>query len=127
MKLFKKIVMFGFIVSSVINLYLSKALAEMKGSITEYRVFYHVNNVDRSEFVFTLDNQNLNIDGSTKSWPSCASSKRFAVDVTTNQGPTVVSAIIAAHAQGKEIQVEGNGTCSVWGNAETVSYITATN
>lgn len=55
--------------------------------------------------------------------PSCATTGRWAVDVSTPQGQSLWSAVLLAYSQNKSVTVGGTGTCSVWGDSETVAWI----
>jgi hypothetical protein len=55
--------------------------------------------------------------------PSCATQgTRFAIDGSTAPGKVQIAALLTAIAMGKQIVVWGTGTCSVWGDTETVSF-----
>lgn len=63
--------------------------------------------------------------GSRGSLPSCAGSNpdRWAVDGTTAAGQNKLSILLTAKALHKVVQVYGTGTCSVWGDTETVDFL----
>jgi hypothetical protein len=54
---------------------------------------------------------------------SCATSSRYAVTTSAQQGRNVLSTILAAKAANQTIQVVGKGTCAVNPDAEDVNYI----
>lgn len=63
-------------------------------------------------------------NGTRSSPPSCATVPgRWAIDGSTAGGQQSIAVVMSAQAQGKQIIVQGNGTCSVWGDTETASYI----
>ena len=55
--------------------------------------------------------------------PACAATGRWAVDVSTPQGQSLWSAVLLAYSQNKPVTIGGTGTCSVWGDSETVAWI----
>ncbi|MES2824032.1 MAG: hypothetical protein V4732_10560 [Pseudomonadota bacterium] len=57
------------------------------------------------------------------SFASCATSLRYAISTSTQQGRNVLSAILAAKAAGQTIQVVGKNTCTANGDAEDINYI----
>ena len=59
----------------------------------------------------------------TGSWPACAATQRYAVDVTNAAGQAYYSAVLSAKMAGKPILVYGNGTCTTWGDSESVNYV----
>ncbi len=60
--------------------------------------------------------------------PACATvASRWAIDGTTPAGKIQVAAVLAAFAMGKKIAVWGAGTCSVWGDTETVNFLQVVN
>lgn len=56
--------------------------------------------------------------------PSCGSSQpnRWAIDASTVAGQAAVQVLLAAYAQHKPIFVQGTGTCTLWGDTETVDF-----
>ena len=67
--------------------------------------------------------------GSRDSVPSCATSNpdRWAFDTTNVAGQTKLSILLTAKGLNKTVQVYGTGTCSVWGDTETVDYLVMNN
>lgn len=63
--------------------------------------------------------------GNRSGVPACASNlnNRWAFDGTTPSGQATLSILLSAYMSGKSIQVVGMGTCSAWGDTETVNYI----
>ena len=57
------------------------------------------------------------------SWPACAVTQRYAIDVTTAAGQAYYSAVLSAKMAGKPILVFGNGSCTNWGDSESISYV----
>ena len=55
--------------------------------------------------------------------PACATTGRWAVDVSTPQGQSLWSAVLLAYSQNKPVTIGGTGTCGVWGDSETVAWI----
>ena len=55
--------------------------------------------------------------------PACNTTQRFAMNSTNPRFTNTVSAIMAAYAAGKPVQVKGLNTCAVWGNSEDVEHI----
>jgi hypothetical protein len=64
-------------------------------------------------------------NGTRTSPPSCAASypTRWAIDVTTAGGQAAQANLLTAFATGRQVEVVGNGTCSVDPLSETVAYI----
>jgi len=52
--------------------------------------------------------------------PSCATLDRWVIDTTTAGGQALLSALLTAYSTGKQIQIDGTGNCSAWGDTETV-------
>lgn len=65
------------------------------------------------------------IDGPIVGAPSCASitssQKRYVVSAADK---IIVATLMLAFNSGKQINVAGSGDCSVWGDTETIRYIT---
>lgn len=63
-------------------------------------------------------------DGARSNVPSCAAAQpsRFAIDATTAAGKIQLSGLLAAYAAGKPVRIVGNGTCSAYGDSETINY-----
>lgn len=59
--------------------------------------------------------------------PSCALANRFAIDTNTAGGRAMFQSVITAAAMGKSVTLNGTGACSVWGDAETVSWVYVVN
>lgn len=76
-------------------------------------VFVHVMN---DVFAFGMQSTNPGFAG-------CATSRRYAVSTSTQQGKNALSTILAAKAAGQTIQVVGKGTCTFLGDSEDISYI----
>jgi len=55
--------------------------------------------------------------------PACNFTQRFAMNSNNPRFANTVSAVMAAYAAGKPVQVKGLDTCNVWGNAEDLDYI----
>lgn len=55
--------------------------------------------------------------------PACATTGRWAVDVSTPQGQSLWSEVLLAYSQNKTVNIAGTGLCSVWGDSETVAWI----
>ena len=55
--------------------------------------------------------------------PACATTGRWAVDVSTPQGQSLWSGVLLAYSQNKPVTIGGTGTCTVWGDSETVAWI----
>ncbi|AJP70586.1 hypothetical protein TS85_00185 [Sphingomonas hengshuiensis] len=65
-------------------------------------------------------------DGARTATPSCATgatATRWAINATTDGGKLQASMLLSAYALNKKIVVLGTGTCSAWGDTETVDYI----
>lgn len=49
--------------------------------------------------------------------------QRYALDASTIAGQTYVSVLMTAYALKKRVYVQGTGTCTIWGDTETVDFI----
>jgi hypothetical protein len=57
----------------------------------------------------------------------CNTENAFAISMTgpnASAGKAIIATVIAAEAQGKTVRVIGKGSCDLWGDRETVDYIT---
>jgi len=63
--------------------------------------------------------------GTINGRPACAQSNEFAIDNRTPGGKAMIAIVLAAQAQGLTVSVVGTGTCDVWGDRESVSYLVA--
>jgi len=58
--------------------------------------------------------------------PACQGAgveRRYALDASTIAGQTYASVLMTAHALKKRVYVQGTGTCTIWGDTETVEYL----
>jgi hypothetical protein len=55
--------------------------------------------------------------------PSCSAGGEWALQLDTSAGKGTYALLLTAVAQGLTINVVGDGTCGVWGDRETVSYL----
>lgn len=56
--------------------------------------------------------------------PSCSTQgESWAVNLATVGGRGIQSTVLAAHAQGKRLYVEGKGVCDAWLDRETASFV----
>jgi len=55
--------------------------------------------------------------------PACATTGRWAVDVTTPAGQAMWSTVLTAYSQNRAVTVGGTGQCNVWGDSETVQWV----
>lgn len=57
--------------------------------------------------------------------PSCGTSNptRWALDASTVAGQAQVAVFLSAWAAHKQVAVVGTGSCSIWGDTETVLYV----
>lgn len=62
-------------------------------------------------------------DGPRTARPACASEDRWVINLSTQAGQAMYAAVLTAIASGRKIAVHGAGTCSVWGDTESVTYI----
>jgi hypothetical protein len=91
-------------------------------------LFAHAGNSEGpvSDYIMSAQGKLFFIAGAQVSRPSCSTMGAWAVDLAgTNAagGRGILAVIIAAKAAGKSIKVFGTGTCDVWGDRETVSYV----
>lgn len=62
--------------------------------------------------------------GTRTTAPSCSTNpQRFAIDASTTAGQAAASLVLTAYALHKQVYVVGTGTCSIWGDTETVLFI----
>lgn len=62
--------------------------------------------------------------GTRTARPTCATQQdRWVINGTTDGGKIIISTLLSAYAQGKQIFVQGNGACANWSDTETVDYI----
>lgn len=56
--------------------------------------------------------------------PACAiaNPQRFVIDASTAAGQSAVAVLLTAYAKGKAVNVVGTGSCTIWGDTETVAY-----
>jgi len=67
----------------------------------------------------------VKLDGSTRSGiPSCGSANtdRWALDASTVPGQAAVQVLMTAYQQHRPVFVNGTGTCTIWGDTETVNF-----
>lgn len=70
----------------------------------------------------------VSTDAAQSGAPACATvASRWAIDGTTPAGKVQAAAVFSALAMGKKIAVWGTGTCSVWGDTETVNFLQIVN
>lgn len=55
--------------------------------------------------------------------PSCATSDRWVINTSNLGGQAAAAAVLTAFSMKKAIGVQGNATCDVWGDTESVSYV----
>ena len=64
-------------------------------------------------------------NGSRSEVPACATNQpaRFAINGSTAGGKVLAAAIFANYSLGKQVTIIGSGTCDVYGDTESISYI----
>lgn len=55
--------------------------------------------------------------------PTCNINQEYAMRLNTPAGKAVQSSVQLAIALGKSVFASGDGTCSVWGDRETVNFV----
>jgi len=63
--------------------------------------------------------------GTRTAVPSCQGpglGQRFAIDASTTAGQAAASLLITAYNLHRKIWIQGTGTCSIWGDTETVQF-----
>lgn len=55
--------------------------------------------------------------------PACATLSRWALNVTTPAGQSVLATLLMAYAQGKSVNFVGTGNCDVWPDSESIAYV----
>ncbi len=63
------------------------------------------------------------IIGTIQNKPSCNTTNRWSVDMSTNFGRLAYATALTARATGTYIYIEGTGYCTLSGTAEDLSYI----
>lgn len=66
------------------------------------------------------------VEGSKEGNPSCstvADGNSWAMSLEKEFGRSMYALVLAAHAQGKSVFVEGRGHCNTWSNREEPHYI----
>lgn len=56
--------------------------------------------------------------------PECAVHNRWVIDVSSAAGQAMLSVLLTAQAQGKNIVVHGTSSCSTWADTEAIDHIT---
>lgn len=63
------------------------------------------------------------IEGERGPTPTCAVERmRFALNVSSPGGRAQLAGLLTAYSVGKPINVYGTGTCSYWGDTESVDF-----
>ena len=70
-----------------------------------------------------LGNGKFQTNGGHPNAPACATTGRWAVDVTTPAGQAMWSTVLTAYSQNRPVTVGGTGQCNVWGDSETVQWV----
>jgi hypothetical protein len=69
------------------------------------------------------------VDLAPTNTPACGTvtsgNHRYVIDLTTDAGKAMIATVLTAYANKALIDITGTGTCDVWGDTETVYYITA--
>ena len=68
----------------------------------------------------------FNSTGTRTNPASCAGpglQNRWAISLTTDAGKAILAAVMTAQARGKQVWINGTGTCSIWPDTESVDYI----
>src|SRR6185312_6800359 len=77
--------------------------------------------------IFSTSNGALMFDtsGTRTAVPSCGSGNptRYAIDASTTAGQAQASVLLTAYTLHKQIYVYGTGACTIWGDTETVNWI----
>jgi len=72
----------------------------------------------------------FNTDGVRGTPPACSGpglGQRFAINASTLVGQAQLSVLMTAYALKKRISIHGTGTCSIWGDTETVDFFMVEN
>lgn len=72
----------------------------------------------------------FNQNGARTVAPNCQNPSypnRYVINGATAQGQSQVSAMLTAYATGAQVVVVGTGACDVWGDTETVQYLSIGN
>jgi hypothetical protein len=65
----------------------------------------------------------LAVSGPVVNRPACVVWGRYVVDVSTPQGQSMLAYLLSAQATGKQVQVYGAGTCSIFDDHETAKSV----
>lgn len=70
----------------------------------------------------------FSVSGDLAGMPSCAATKRFAINSNSPNYKEVVSLVLAAyHSQEKNIDIAANSSCNTWENAQDLIGIKSGN
>ena len=60
-------------------------------------------------------------------WPTCAATfARFAISTSTPAGQAMFATILSAVKTHTTVTIHGKGNCDIWGDSESVEYISIT-
>ena len=64
-------------------------------------------------------------DGVRTAPPACGApnGNRWAIDASTVAGQGAIAILLNAYNRGKKVYVMGTGSCSIWGDTETIMFI----
>lgn len=65
----------------------------------------------------------FNMTSQSQNFIGCATTKRYAVSTSTQQGKNILSTILAAKISDKSVMVVGENTCTTHGDAEDISWM----
>lgn len=61
--------------------------------------------------------------GSRTARPTCATEDRWVFDIKTSTGQATLAVLLTAHANNRNVTIQGTGQCSEWPDTETVRSV----
>lgn len=65
----------------------------------------------------------FSITSTTQNFATCATSRRYVVQTTSQQGKNILSSILAAKAAKQTVTAYGANVCTTYADAENLSYL----
>jgi hypothetical protein len=109
----KKVILLGMIATAALALPANASLAQF-GTIT---AVYGMRN---GAILFNTSGAR---SGTVPACQGPGLTQRYALDASTISGQSYASVLMTAYALKKRVYVQGTGTCDIWTDTETVSYI----
>jgi hypothetical protein len=65
----------------------------------------------------------FNMESTAPNYAACATTNRYAVSTTSQQGKNILASILTAKTSGQTITVVGTDACTTHGDSEDISYL----